>query len=54
MVAADQVDEKWGGFLNVTQAALGHLLSTPANAARLARGLKEAEEGKVLVKKLKL
>lgn len=31
-----------------------HLLSTPANAARLARGLKEAEKGKVLVKKLKL
>lgn len=31
-----------------------HLLSTPANAARLAQGLKEAEEGKVINKKLKL
>jgi antitoxin YefM len=31
-----------------------HLLSTPGNAARLAQGLKEAEEGKVLIKKLKL
>jgi PHD/YefM family antitoxin component YafN of YafNO toxin-antitoxin module len=31
-----------------------HLLSTPANAARLARGLKEAEKGNVLIKKLKL
>lgn len=31
-----------------------HLLSTPANAARLARGLKEAEKRKVLIKKLKL
>ena len=31
-----------------------HLLSTPANAARLARGLKEAEKGKAVVKKLKL
>jgi antitoxin YefM len=31
-----------------------HLLSTPANAARLARGLKEAQNGKVVTKKLKL
>lgn len=31
-----------------------HLLSTPANAARLAQGLKEAEGGKVITKKLKL
>lgn len=31
-----------------------HLLSTPANAARLAQGLKEAEGGRVLSKKLKL
>jgi antitoxin YefM len=31
-----------------------HLLSTPANAARLAKGLKEVGKGKVVIKKLKL
>jgi antitoxin YefM len=31
-----------------------HLLSTPSNASRLAQGLKELEDGKVVVKKLKL
>jgi antitoxin YefM len=28
-----------------------HLLSTPANAARLAKSLKQAEQGKVVLKK---
>lgn len=31
-----------------------HLLSSPANAARLAKGIKQAKRGKIALKKLKL
>jgi antitoxin YefM len=31
-----------------------HLLSTPANALRLMKGIKQAEEGKTFIKDIKL
>jgi antitoxin YefM len=31
-----------------------HLMSTPANTMRLMKGLKQAEEGKVMIKKINL
>jgi antitoxin YefM len=31
-----------------------HLLSSPANAARLAKGVKQARQGKISLKKIKI
>jgi antitoxin YefM len=51
---------KKSGFVVLTLAEYeslketSHLLSTAANAKRLMKGIKQAEAGKVVVKKLKL